>query len=109
MILLTLTDLEKILTTIRDYAERYRLNKPALEAMEERWLKFLELALAFGVDLKPAEGVEFYAGGPLPDNTDFIKRIDKLISTVKKLKEVYGDLKVIVDLDFSIKKTIIKI
>lgn len=109
MILLSLSELESLLSTLRDYGEKYRTNRPVLEAMEERWLKFLELAFAFGVDLKPVEGVEFYAGGPLPDNTDFMRRLDRLISTVRKLREVYGDVKVIVDLDISIKKTVIKI
>lgn len=109
MIQLTLSELESLLTTLREYAERYRTNRPVLEALEERWLKFAELAFAFGIDLKPAEGVEFYAGGPLPDNADFIRRIDRMLSTVKKLKEVYGDAKVIVDLEINIKKTVIKI
>lgn len=109
MILITLSELETLLTSIREYAEKYRTNRLALEALEERWLKFQELAFAFGIDLKPAEGVEFYAGGPLPDNADFIRRLDRLISTVRKMREVYGDVKVIVDLDLSVKKMLVKI
>ena len=109
MIYLSLSELEALLTSLREYAEKYRTNRPVLEALEERWLKFQELAFAFGVELKPAEGVEFYAGGPLPDNLDFIKKIDRLLATVRKLREVYGDVKVMVDLDISIKKTVIKI
>ncbi|ABL87543.1 conserved hypothetical protein [Pyrobaculum islandicum DSM 4184] len=109
MILITLSELETLLTSIREYAEKYRTNRLALEALEERWLKFQELAFAFGIDLKPAEGVEFYAGGPLPDNADFIRRLDRLISTVRKMREVYGDVKVIVDLDLSVRKMLVKI
>ncbi|AAL64570.1 hypothetical protein [Pyrobaculum aerophilum] len=109
MIYLSLSELEALLTSLREYAEKYRTNRPVLEALEERWLKFQELAFAFGVELKPAEGVEFYAGGPLPDNLDFIKKIDRLLATVRRLREVYGDVKVMVDLDISIKKTVIKI
>jgi len=41
--------------------------------VEERWKKFEELAFAFGVELKPAEGVEFYSGGPLPDSAELIR------------------------------------
>lgn len=109
MILITLSELETLLTSIREYAEKYRTNRLALETLEERWLKFQELAFAFGIDLKPAEGVEFYAGGPLPDNADFIRRLDRLISTVRKMREVYGDVKVIVDLDLSVRKMLVKI
>jgi len=109
MILLSLSELESFLTTLRDYAEKYRTSRPALEALEERWHKFQELAFAFGIELKPAEGVEFYAGGPLQDNIDFLKKLDRMIATVKKLKETYGDVKVIVDLDLSIRKTVLKI
>ncbi|ACB40679.1 hypothetical protein [Pyrobaculum neutrophilum] len=109
MILVTLSELEALLTSLRDYAEKYRTNRLTLEAVEERWLKFQELAFAFGIELKPAEGVEFYAGGPLPDNADLIRRLDRMISIVKKMKEVYGDVKVMVDLDLVIKRTIIKI
>jgi adenylate cyclase class IV len=32
-----------------------------------------------------------------------------MIATVKKLREIYGDVKVIVDLDLSIKKIVLKI
>ncbi|AET32985.1 hypothetical protein [Pyrobaculum ferrireducens] len=109
MIYLSLSELENILSALREYAEKYRVNRPALEAVEERWLKFQELAFAFGIDLKPAEGVEFYAGGPLQDNLDFLRKIDRMLATVRKLKEIYGDVKVIVDLDLTIKKTVIKI
>ncbi|MEM1597598.1 MAG: hypothetical protein QXP31_00795 [Pyrobaculum sp.] len=109
MILATLSELEKLLTSLRDYAEKYRTNRPVLEAVEDRWLKFQELAFAFGVELKPAEGVEFYAGGPLADNSDFIRRLDRTISTIRKLREIYGDVKVIVDIDLSVKKITIKI
>jgi len=109
MIFLSLSELESLLTMLREYAEKYRTSRPALEALEERWVKFQELAFAFGIELKPAEGVEFYAGGPLPDNVEFLKKLDRMIATVKKLKETYGDIKVIVDLDLSIRKTMIKI
>lgn len=109
MILLTLSELENLLISFREYAEKYRTSREVLEALEERWQKFVELAFAFGVELKPAPGVEFYAGGPLPDNADFVKKLDILISTIRKLKETYGDVKVIVDIDLSIKRTLIKI
>jgi len=109
MIYLSLSELESLLTSIRDYAEKYRTTKPVLEAVEERWKKFEELAFAFGVELKPAEGVEFYSGGPLPDNAEFVRRLDRLISTIKKIREIYGDVKVIVDIDINVKKVTIKI
>ncbi|MCC6035518.1 MAG: hypothetical protein LM559_00505 [Pyrobaculum sp.] len=109
MILLSLSELESLLATLREYAEKYRTSRPALEALEERWVKFQELAFAFGIELKPAEGVEFYAGGPLPDNVELLKKLDRMIATVKKLKETYGDVKVIVDMDLSIRKTVLKI
>jgi hypothetical protein len=109
MMLLSLSELETLLTSLREYAEKYRVSRPALEALEERWLKFQELAFAFGIELKPAEGVEFYAGGPLPDNAEFIRKLDRTITTVKKLREIYGDVKVLVDLDLSIRKIILKI
>jgi hypothetical protein len=109
MIFLSLSELETLLTSLREYAEKYRVSRPALEALEERWLKFQELAFAFGIELKPAEGVEFYAGGPLPDNTELVRKLNRVIATVKKLREIYGDVKVIVDLDLSIKKIVLKI
>jgi hypothetical protein len=71
------------LTSLREYAEKYRVSRTALEALEERWLKFQELAFAFGIELKPAEGVEFYAGGPLPDNTELVRKLNRMIATVK--------------------------
>jgi hypothetical protein len=109
MIFLSLSELETLLTSLREYAEKYRVSRPALEALEERWLKFQELAFAFGIELKPAEGVEFYAGGPLPDNAEFVRKLDRMITTLKKLREIYGDVKVFVDLDLSIRKIILKI
>jgi hypothetical protein len=109
MILLALSEFESLLLSLKQYAEKYRISRPALEALEERWLKFQELAFAFGIELKPAEGVEFYAGGPLPDNTDLLRRLDRMIATVKKLRETYGDVKVIIDLDLSIRKIVLKI
>jgi hypothetical protein len=83
MIFLSLSELETLLTSLREYAEKYRVSRPALEALEERWLKFQELAFAFGIELKPAEGVEFYAGGPLPDNTELVRKLNRMIATVK--------------------------
>jgi hypothetical protein len=38
-----------------------------------------------------------------------LKKLDRMIATVKKLKETYGDVKVIVDMDLSIRKTVLKI
>jgi len=109
MIYLSLSELESLLTSIRDYAEKYRTTKPVLEAVEERWKKFEELAFAFGVELKPADGVEFYSGGPLPDNAELIRRLDKLIATVRRLREAYGDVKVVVELDLDVRRIAIKI
>jgi hypothetical protein len=108
-VFMSLSELERLLAALRGGAERYRESRPLLESMEERWAKFVELAAAFGVELKPAEGVEFYAGGPLPDNAEFIRRLDRMIAALKKLRDVYGDLKVIVHLDVEIKKIAIKI
>lgn len=109
MIFLSLSELESLLTALLEHAQRYRANKDLLATVEERWLKFQELAFAFGVELKPAEGVDFYAGGPLPDNTDFMKKVDRMLATIRKLKEIYGDIKVFVDIDLNIKKVSIKI
>jgi len=109
MIYLSLSELESLLTSIRDYAEKYRTTRPVLEAVEERWKKFEELAFAFGVELKPAEGVEFYSGGPLPDNTEFVRHLDRLIATVRRLREAYGDVKVVVELDLDARRIAIKI
>ena len=106
---LTLDELESLLSSLKEYAERYRENKDALASMEERYLKFVELAKAFGVDLKLAEGVELYAGGSLPDNTELLERIDKALATVKRIKQSYGNLKVIVEIQLDFKKIIIKI
>jgi len=109
MIYLSLSELESLLTSIRDYAEKYRTTRPVLEAVEERWKKFEELVFAFGIELKPAEGVEFYSGGPLPDNTEFVKRLNRLITTVRRLRETYGDTKVVVELELEVKKVVVKI
>ncbi|MBP1448920.1 MAG: hypothetical protein JZD41_02720 [Thermoproteus sp.] len=109
MIFTTLEDLEQILTKIKNAAEKYREGREALEAVEERWAKFVELAKAFGVELKLAEGVEFYASGPLPDNTNFIERLDNTLALIKRIKGLYGNLKIIIDIDFNIKKIMIKI
>lgn len=109
MIFLTLSELEDLLSALVEYAQRYRDGSRTLATLEERWAKFQELAAAFGVVLKPAEGVEFYAGGPLADNSELLKRLDQALTTVRKLKEVYSDVKVIVDLDLEIKKISIKI
>lgn len=107
--MMKLSELEAILAELRDRAERYRQQREALALMEERWLKFVELALVFGVELKPAEGAEFYAGGPLPDNSDMVRQLDRALANVRKLKEVYGDLIVMVDAEVNIRKILIKI
>ncbi|MFB6489771.1 MAG: hypothetical protein TU35_000750 [Thermoproteus sp. AZ2] len=106
---LTLSDFEKILTELREAAERYRERRQALEALEERWAKFVELAKAFGVELKLAEDIEFYAGGALPNNDDFINKINRTLAYIRRIKQTYGDLKIIVDLDINIKKIMIKV
>ncbi|KUO88867.1 MAG: hypothetical protein AT715_02220 [Thermoproteus sp. JCHS_4] len=106
---LTLSELENILASLKDHAEHYRNRREALAAMEERYLKFVELAKAFGVELKLAEGVELYTGGELPDNTELLERINKALATVRRIKQSYGDLKVIVDIQFNLNKIIVKI
>lgn len=108
-IFITLVDLEQILIQIRSAAEKYREQREALEAVEERWAKFVELAKAFGIELKLAEGVEFYASGPLSDNTNFIERLDNTLALIRRIKGLYGNLKIIVDIDFNIKKIMIKV
>lgn len=109
MMLMRLSELESLLAQLRDRAERYRQQRDALAAVEERWLKFVELASVFGVELKPAEGAEFYAGGPLPDNADMVRRLDRALATVRRLREAYGDLTVMVDAEVNIRKILIKI
>lgn len=106
---LTLDELEAVLSSLKEYAERYRENKESLASMEERYLKFVELARAFGVDLKMAEGVELYAGGALPDNSQFLDNINKALALVRRIKQSYGNLKVIVDIQIDLKKIIIKV
>ncbi|MGC9117776.1 MAG: hypothetical protein ACP5I3_02160 [Thermoproteus sp.] len=106
---LTLSELENILASLKEYAERYRNNRENLTAMEERYLKFVELAKAFGVELKLTEGVELYTGGELPDNAELLERINRALAAVRRIKQSYGDLKVIVDIQFDLKKIIVKI
>ncbi|MEL9989783.1 MAG: hypothetical protein QXP98_04545 [Thermoproteus sp.] len=106
---LTLSELERLLDSLREYAERYREKREALAAVEDRFLKFTELARAFGVDLKLAEGVEFYTGGELADNTELLERINRALAAVRRLRQSYGDLKVIVDIQIDLKKIMVKI
>ncbi len=106
---LTLDELEALLSSLKEYAERYRESRESLASMEERYLKFIELAKAFGVDLKLAEGVELYTGGALPDNSQFLENILRALAIVKRIKQSYGNLKVIVDIQIDLKKIIIKI
>lgn len=106
---LSLSELERMLESLKEYAERYRDSRGTLETLEERFHKFVELARAFGVELKLGEGVEFYAGGPLPDNTPLVEQINRALAQVRRIKQTYGDLKVIVDLQIELKKILVKI
>jgi len=109
MMLMSLSELEQWLDIVKKSAEKYRQQREGLEHQEERWAKFVELAKAFGVELKLAEGVEFYAGGPLADNAEFLENINRQLDLVRRIKRAYGDIKVIVNIDLNIKSIFIKI
>ncbi len=111
MLYLRLSKLEEILVSLRDAAEEYRRQRVFLSELDERWRRFVELARRFNVELKLVKVPEmsFYLGEELPDNADLVRKLNAMIAAVRRIREVYGDLPVIVQLDVNLGRVMVKV